>query len=644
MKLIPLLTLIVTAEAAIAKKTLCTITINSKEERGIFQKNLPLSEWDHVELLPHAQKPNSAPKEDSDDIPNWLSEACDSNIQCDVLLISGHFGGGFFGESNYELTLEQLERAACRPGCGGIVKKPKEVFLMGCNTLAGKEPDTRTPQEYLQVLLNDGMERSRAEQTVALRYSPWGDQNFDRMRAVFSNTAKIYGFNALGPMGNTAYPRLIKYFKQAPKPYSSYIERLTKTSPQNAALRSSMGDTTLIETAGEPSKASSAVCYLEDPKVPPISKLRFVERSIRGSEALKFAPAIAEWLKSVKSFDEWNNEALEMWDRMTLNNSTSRNFISLTEGISGLPSIQLKLWRMILQLHWIKASEFVAKRQALIEPFFADGKIAKEERQALCALADDGDQKSSIDLNRFGFRKVDYETAMALACLGNGSQDIAAALEQALFSNDRQTRLEAAAELSSLVERRLFSDFDSDLLHKAIEQEEDHTIKALENLLLAQSGGFNERDWRELSASLTSSSGPTDQQMISLISARPMPHDVLMAMADRVFSMKTEVDAAPGTALYRIWTVYASVVGTADTAMIVESLIKNEDKPAFAALLYSLFHLEQIGLEKREALLAGYLKSGKNADARLNANLARFELAIERRKADLVKRRRAIIQ
>lgn len=195
---------------ALSKKTFCTITINSSDEREVLRRKLPANEWRIVELVPAKPKIQSAGDDDDDDqtIPGWLSAACDKGIQCDAVAISGHFGGSFFGISGYELSLEQLERAACRNACDGIFKKPKEVFLMGCNTLSGKEKDERAPEEYLRVLLADGMDLNRAEQTVALRYSPWGAQNFHRMSNIFENTAKIYGFNSIGPSGATAGPRL----------------------------------------------------------------------------------------------------------------------------------------------------------------------------------------------------------------------------------------------------------------------------------------------------------------------------------------------------------------------------------------------------------------------------------------------------
>ena len=161
------------------KPTVCTMTINSSDEKEIFQSFLG-KDFNFLELT------------DDDD---WLESACEKKIRCDILVISGHFGGSFFGSSRHRLSLNTLQRKSCDTLCDGILKQPKEVFLFGCNTTAGKKPDHRTPEEYTEVLIADGFSRMEAEQVSAFRYSPIGQETQDKMKQIFPNS-RIYGYHS----------------------------------------------------------------------------------------------------------------------------------------------------------------------------------------------------------------------------------------------------------------------------------------------------------------------------------------------------------------------------------------------------------------------------------------------------------------
>ena len=161
------------------KPTVCSMTLNSKDEREVFKKHLGNS-FNFVELV-------------NPDDEEWLRKSCDSQIRCDILVVSGHFGGSFFGSSG-RLSMETLENSSCESSCQNIFESAKEVFLFGCNTMAGKEPDSRTMQEYADILYDYHRDvytsRRMAEEAAAYRYSPLGTQTQDRMKRVF----KMLGF------------------------------------------------------------------------------------------------------------------------------------------------------------------------------------------------------------------------------------------------------------------------------------------------------------------------------------------------------------------------------------------------------------------------------------------------------------------
>ena len=110
-----------------AVKTVCTITVNSSDEREAFRKFLPKDEYQFVELVEKGR-------------PDWLRSSCQRGVQCDVLVVSGHFNAGetFYSdkiENNDFFKVDELERASCSNSCPGLFAKLKEVYLFGCESL-----------------------------------------------------------------------------------------------------------------------------------------------------------------------------------------------------------------------------------------------------------------------------------------------------------------------------------------------------------------------------------------------------------------------------------------------------------------------------------------------------------------------------
>ena len=109
--------------SALARYQVCSITINSSDEIETFKEFLPETEFEFVELLP--SKKNARKNHES----HWFDQACKQDYHCDILVISGHFGGTFFGESSYSLPTELMEEKACKKSCHGILNGLKEIFF-----------------------------------------------------------------------------------------------------------------------------------------------------------------------------------------------------------------------------------------------------------------------------------------------------------------------------------------------------------------------------------------------------------------------------------------------------------------------------------------------------------------------------------
>ena len=125
------------ANASTEKKlNICTITINSENERTLFKKYLTPEKVNHIELTDFATETERTTYQD--DQSRWFKRACESGVQCDVLIISGHFSNAFFSndpDKKISLPIDAMTQASCNHYCDGILKKPKEVLLSGCNTL-----------------------------------------------------------------------------------------------------------------------------------------------------------------------------------------------------------------------------------------------------------------------------------------------------------------------------------------------------------------------------------------------------------------------------------------------------------------------------------------------------------------------------
>src|SRR5262249_26466174 len=101
------------------QKTVCTITVNSPDEKEAFRRSLPPDKYPFVALVGRGRA-------------DWLASACRAGIRCDVLIISGHYDGGheFFSdrtEAQEFLPVDEMERVACSDSCPGLFSRLKEV-------------------------------------------------------------------------------------------------------------------------------------------------------------------------------------------------------------------------------------------------------------------------------------------------------------------------------------------------------------------------------------------------------------------------------------------------------------------------------------------------------------------------------------
>ena len=423
------------------KPTVCSITLNSKDEREVFKKHLGKS-FNFVELV-------------NPDDEEWLRKSCDSQIRCDILVVSGHFGGSFFGSSG-RLSMETLENSSCQSSCQNIFESAKEVFLFGCNTMAGKEPDFRTMQEYADMLYEDHRDvyptRLIAEESAAYRYSPLGTQTQDRMKRVFKN-ARIYGFHSTAPSGKNISPRLHKYFKSIPQgDYKAHINKFP-TEEENAFWSQAMKGQYIRSTNGAKG-SENPICILSSSQ-PIYQKLSWINSVFTSENVLSYAPNINEYLTSLEKrfgplkdwWDKWPRNEVSFIEHLKFHKRAKAKVGRFLEKpIEGLLAVQFNLLGLGLKLGWYDSSEKKAIQRRLLGDLFSTN-LTLEEKDFVCSLEN---IQMDLELEDLPQDKWNSYTIGALGCVQPLSKEIYMALAQALTDSDKNVRGAAAWALGKI--------------------------------------------------------------------------------------------------------------------------------------------------------------------------------------------------
>lgn len=430
------------AASAKAKKTVCTVTINSSDEADKFRQHLSPDQWNFVELTDAAEAQN----------PNWFQKACDKNISCDMLIISGHFAGTFFGlQSDLRLSMESLESRSCSTSCRGILKQPKEVFLFGCNTLASKEKDNRSPEVYQQTLIRDGFTPAQASQVAAFRYSALGDSFRERMTQVFSNTPRIYGFTAMGPSGVTASPLIERYLRSSGRFYENFeASSRTLGTDQNANLKSAFKNSTIAQAAGvfaskskRPSETETPYCYLGNESNSRVAKLKFIQKSLTEGNAFGFISHINEFI-SEEQFSRFERtpEESEILKEIGHNSKIRKDFEQYLKlpGEVYLP-VRINVLNLMKSLGILSEAESAIRISANLNLDFSRP-IVRKTIDNVCAY----ELSTDLDIAKIPeARWSEYETFEIMRCLRPRNHEIHDRILQAFLKDPKVTFIASAA-------------------------------------------------------------------------------------------------------------------------------------------------------------------------------------------------------
>jgi hypothetical protein len=440
----------------------CTFSFNSPDELTAIHSHLPPGEFTFVDLSPPSlAEPDgatlarpaaftTASARAQDGPPPWLTDQCRPDVQCDIVVYSGEFGGRFFGRYGWSVGLQDLEEAACRPSCQGLFHHPKETFLLACNTLATKDQDSRTPSQYLEVLLDHGFDRASAERVVDLRYGPLGPSFRESLRRIFMGVPRVYGFSSIAPRGTWTAARLHQYF-HAKGDYGRYLRTVGNESGENAELLRAFDGSSLVQTSGltpfDPEASDRAlVCRVYDDNESVAQRLRIVQLLFARRDFFSFLPTIEVFL-SRHPAETLRGEERQLFAAIQRQGSAREQVVRLVHDLN-VSALKMEMAHLALNLQWISRAEFRqlavdGARQLLAEP------LTSEVVDIMCEITKHepiGSQFRSEDLPEALFQEA--EGYRLLDCLGPTDRRVSARLIPGLDDPDISGRLWAAYALS----------------------------------------------------------------------------------------------------------------------------------------------------------------------------------------------------
>jgi hypothetical protein len=358
-----------------APKTVCTVTINSSDEREVFQRHLPPDEYRFVELVQRGK-------------PDWLASACQRRVSCDALIISGHFDDGteFYTdrfEDHEVLTVHELQQASCSASCSSLFSQLKEVYLFGCNTLKS-DPRRVAAGEVMRSLLRAGQSQADAQRVASLLNERYGESNRDRLRHIFKDVPVLYGFSSKAPLGRYAGPTLERYFQNAPRGEVG-------SGRASATLLQLFGPSSMVAVPGltdaDPHAAFRGdMCSLADDKPSAVQKIDFVHRVLQREpgEVRLFIDHLERYVESIGAAQRLAPDVAAALGAIERDHAARARYLEFTRDADEA-SIQARLIALARRLGWLTPAQEQAEFVRLIADRMARGAVGKPEVDLVCA-------------------------------------------------------------------------------------------------------------------------------------------------------------------------------------------------------------------------------------------------------------------
>lgn len=412
-----------------APRTVCTITVNSPDEKEAMRRHLPAGEYRFVELVEHGR-------------PDWLSSACSQKVSCDVLVVSGHFNGKHFFsdrlEANQSLAVDEMTRASCSNACPGLFSNLKEVYLFGCTSL-NAEASHRAGGEVERSLLRAGHTKAEAERIARELTERYGETNRDVMRRVFINTPAIYGFSSVAPLGPIAGGLLNKYFQSGRGDFG--------TGRVNQRLLGQFATHSLTVTSGirdaDPAAAYRAeVCRFVDERETPAEKLRFIH-AILGremAEARMFFERIERFFATLDDAQRSTPEFQAALAEITADARARDRYMAFARDADA-PDTRARMTNVAQTVGWLSPDDYRHEMTQLVAGLLRQRAISPADVALVCSLNEGHALDATLaPVQASAGTAARVDQAATLACLGS-AEDHARMLAALTSPSDEDVKI-----------------------------------------------------------------------------------------------------------------------------------------------------------------------------------------------------------
>ena len=402
------------AHAAAGRQTVCTITVNSSNEKQAFERYLPPGRFDFVELVERGR-------------PDWLESARRKGIHCDIVVISGHYDGGdyaggneFFSEhveSREYLPVDEMERVACSDPDDGLFAHLKAVYLFGCNTL-NPVALRSAPEEIARTLVQSGHSPDEAAR-LAREMSPrFADSSRDRMRHIFRNVPAIYGFSSVAPLGPVAATYLDRYFQ------SGGAQEVAAGRPSPKLLAYFPGHS-LTLTRGSLDTDPDAgfrrdVCRFQDDRLSPSARAQFVHALLGRdmAEVRLFLDRLERYAAAVAPHRDDSPGLADELAAIADDGAARDRYISFMRATDDA-TLRVRMIDLAQKLGWLSSDERLAELARVVSGRYAHAVLTAADVDFVCKL----NGSHALDRTRDALGEADDVGHAALrACLGDTAQ------------------------------------------------------------------------------------------------------------------------------------------------------------------------------------------------------------------------------
>jgi len=398
------------AVAQVDKKTVCTITVNSSDEKETFARSLPPDKFQFVELVERGRD-------------DWLESACRQRIKCDVLVVSGHYDGGneFFSDQLDKrefLPVDELERASCSGSCDGLFSQLKEVYLFGCNTLnvgANKSPSS----EIGRSLVRSGYARADAERLARALGIRHGESSRDRMRQVFKDVPAIYGFSSVAPLGAAAAPILERHLR------SGGVNEVATGRTSNRLL-GAFATQSMVAVSGisrtDPMAAHRQdICKFHDERLTSAGKADFIHELLgrETAEVRMFLDRIERYAAMLTEPERQVPAVAEAFGRIATDAPARQRYLAFARDADQV-NVRARMLDLAETFGWLTTEEKWAEMVRMFGDQLGRETLSAADVDQVCTLnANQEFNEALLELPPLDARRHGVPQAAMLACLGH---------------------------------------------------------------------------------------------------------------------------------------------------------------------------------------------------------------------------------